>query len=1230
MASLDFSSVFDDEEQRQQSTPASAPSSVSKFDDVFKDDEEEVPVEDVEEAAPQDTAVSKFESVFDDAEYVSVDEPVVETPEETFVRTGEVPEGYRYVPSVPTGDAEVDRVKLEPIDEPTPTVSEQTDSAFNYASTAKTAEKFSNLGSVIPEDFIDESIAEPFQPIVEWIGKAAGKDIRNLAVAMEFVSDSTANVGVALTKGLKAVGVDVPFEDRVGGEKFAGDMGMMLEMIESAVPGGSTVMRPVRKLFREAKQTAKLKAKGEKARAKLLDRKMNINKAKEATAEEIAAKTTRAEQVAAENVDLKNELILGFEEQTGKTISTVVDGVRVVDDDLARKAGKETAEEIDFKDTRSQTAKALGLSEVEADDAAKLAGVGDTLTAPILKPEKLDGLVAAAADLKTKYPTAFDNDKTVIDNLLDLTINKELIAGDELIDTLNKYNVSFEDYILTVVGSGSEAGKVLNKLSQIKRARPLNEMQDLQRAATQARQGNIRNNIMRLEGIRRGGLVSQLATAARNLQSAGIRSPMDSLGNVMDTALYNMGEAKGVGGKAAAGAKSLISKENWKDSFANMKYMFGPESRLDTKEYVDFILDRPELSKQFDLMFNQLNELQAATGRGIPRQQQVETFLKALKDDKRFYSKNKKGKLVYNAKKARQEAERLASRNFDTVGKGVDTVLSELEDGVSVLNSANRWQEYLVRRGAFLGELERLVKREYKIDLIDTLNDGKIKDLLNDSTTVRPKGARSFNELVADATNNALDVTYAKQPDIGVFREATSFITRNGLTVVMPFPRFMFNSMEIMGNYAGGASIPLTKKLMGQIPKGTKLTAKDRQRISRNLVGIGTVGAAYMARTSDDAPADYKEINVGDGTVMDTTPQFPVRQMMYLGEATKRIINGTFDDFFKAREFAETFLGTNIRTGVGNSIVDEVVQLAGDSDLTRDEAAARRVGRALGNYLSTWAVPFAQIIDTERALGRREETYKDVAQDPTLAFGSTFEKEIKRPFEARGLMARDVRINKDGTVNERDVDLDINEDGVITEDEQPIRERLFQEESSRVGSALKVGLGLTLRTQDSEEGEYIKRLGLTEFELGSTSKVPSIRRFENAQLRDIIPGIVAAAQAYEEESREEYRDSEVLQERNMFGIKKMTEQEFVNSRIKPLITTQIKAAKINLSDGKKVKADAPVYIKAMTAYRRLPSDVRVNAASEFLLREGRPADGADVEDLSKLVEYGKAVRDAYK
>jgi hypothetical protein len=1157
MATLDFSDLFkDDEEEVVDKDTTTESKSALDFRDLFEDDgskvEEPTRTEVTEPVAA--SSLNIFDDDVDTTEDVETEPaPVEETPEQILARTGKVPEGFKAVPRVPTGDQPEDYLpKLEPIDAPTPTVSDQTESAFNYESTSELAALY-NEDVLDVDTFVDENISEPFKPAARWLGKATNKDLMNLAVGYEFIKETVENSGAALTIALKEMGVDIPFEPKKAGEKFAQDIEMMLETT-LGLPINNA-LAPVRKLAREVKQEAKLKAKGEKARAKLLDRKMNINKAKEATAEEIATKTARAEQVAAENVDLKNELILGFEEQTGKTISTVVDGVRVVDDELARKAGVETAEDIGFRDTRSQTAKALGLGDVEADDAAKLAGVDDTLTSPILKPEKLDGLVAAAADFKTKYPDAFDNDKTVIDNLLDLTINKELIAGDELIDTLNKYNVSFEDYILTVVGSGSQAGKVLNKLSQIKRARPLNEMQDLQRAATQARQGNIRNNIMRLEGIRRGGLVSQLATAARNLTSAGIRAPLDTLGNVMDTALYNAGEAKGLGGKTKALSKSLVSGENWKNSFAHMKYMFGPESRLDTKEYVDFILNRPELSKQFDLMFNQLNELQAATGRG-----QATT----------------------------------------SIGKGVDTVLSELEDGVSVLNSANRWQEYLVRRGSFLGELERLVKREYKIDLIDTLNEGKIKDLLNDSTTVRPKGARSFNELVADATNKALDVTYAKQPDIGVFREATSFITRNGLTVVMPFPRFMFNSMELMGNYAGGASIPLTKKLMGMYPKGAKLTAKDRQRISRNLVGIGAVGAAYMARSSDDAPADYKEINVGDGTVMDTTPQFPLRQMLYLGEATKRYMDGTFDDWFDGREFSETFLGTNIRTGVGNSITEEVVALAGDTDLTKDEAVARAFGRTLGNYLSTWAVPFAQIIDSERALGMRGEEYKDVAQDPTLDFGSTFEKEVKRPFDARGFTT-----------------------SAAEEAALPKRERLFQEESSRVGSALKVGLGLTLRTKDSAEGEYIKSLGLSEFELGSTSKVPSIRRFENAQLRDIIPGIVDAARAYEEQSREDYKKSPALQE-------DMTEDEFVNSRIRPLIKLQIKNAKQNLSDGNTVASDAPEYIAAMTAYRRLPPDIRKNAATEFLMREGRPADGASMEDLFTLAEYGKALREAYK
>lgn len=185
-----------------------------KLDSLEQEDEDEEAVlveEDTEQASSFASRLDALEEEdgIEQVEPLTTEEP--ETPTQTFQRTGEVPEGFKAVPQVPTGDAPEDYLpKLEPIDAPTPTVSEQTDSAFNYAETAKIAKEYKDLGSVISEDFIKESIAEPFQPIVEWIGKAAGKDLRNLVVAMEAVSDTTANVGVALTKGLKAVGVDVP------------------------------------------------------------------------------------------------------------------------------------------------------------------------------------------------------------------------------------------------------------------------------------------------------------------------------------------------------------------------------------------------------------------------------------------------------------------------------------------------------------------------------------------------------------------------------------------------------------------------------------------------------------------------------------------------------------------------------------------------------------------------------------------------------------------------------------------------------------------------------------------------------------------------------------------------------------------------------------------------------------------------------------------------------------
>jgi len=869
------------------------------------------------------------------------------------------------------------------------------------------------------------------------------------------------------------------------------------------------------------------------------------------------AKSAAGKQVTEEMIDAFEAKINNGRPDNAQIVIHKLDedGKKILDDDAARKAGDILAEETYTAQTGTVRDFLTGDLVAGAGEYAHLATGSDTIMKPILNSNKFNAIIAAATDLKAKNPKAFDNDKTIIDNLYTLTVSEDMMAGEELIDMLNDYGLSFEDYVLTVVGSGSEAGKVLQKLSVIKRSRPTTELADAQQKALIDAQGDFRNTVMRVEGIRRGLLVSQIATAARNLTSAGIRAPLEGLGNVMDSSLYNLTN-KGVG----SAAYQIISPTNWKESFRHMKYMFSePEM---AKGYTNLILGQPQLAKQFDMMYNNLNEIQKATGRGS--------------------------------------------------GGKLDYVLTGLEDATDILNTPNRWQEYLIRRGQFFGELERLTKREYGIDLIDTLQDGKLRDLLNDAGGFKPEGKPSFLELVDQSTKKALDVTYAKQPDMPVFRNITNFITRNGLTVVMPFPRFMFNSMELMAQYAGGAFFPLTRKVTSLVTLGKvggkPLTPKDRQRISRNLVGMAAVFAAYQYRTSDEAPADYKQIGIGSDTEMDTTPQFPLRQYLYMGEVAKRINEGTFITFFDAKEFTETFAGTNFRQGSTNSILEEMAAIAaeGSTDLTKGETAGKMLGEAVGNYFATYITPFSQVIEAQRfglsASGTRGLEYKEMGSDPTLDFTASLLKAGQKPFK------------KYVTTPQEEAEL-------------PPRLTMFGGVKSRVSPLSRVALGINLSTRDKPAGEYLERLGYKDWKLGSTSRVPSIRNAENAHLTKIMPEIVEALKQHEEDTRKIYKKQTKLYRNNI------TEEEDVTAKIRNLANEHFKAAKSEIR-GAGLAGLSP-YVRNLIEYRKLSPDFRIEASQRFFSDEKRKGgqrlpDPTNKDDLAELVIIAKVVKDAKK
>ena len=824
-----------------------------------------------------------------------------------------------------------------------------------------------------------------------------------------------------------------------------------------------------------------------------------------------------------------------------------------------------------------------------------------SFASPILNPDRFNSIVALAAKLKKSNPEKFKRNKkvkieiekedangnlvkeeklvsqkmTIIDNLFELAVDKDIDATD-LIDELDDVGLSFEDFVLSVVGSGSEAGKVMQKLSMIKRSRSTADLIELQdKTKIGESQFKFYKGLRRFENARRGGLVSQIPTAARNLLSVGVRLPLETLGNVIDTAIYNaakpLEDADSILdlGKASVlavprGALSLVDFNNWKGSTRNLQLIFTDLARLkvdpkkerfatdiagmkfyapttDVQEVVDFVLKRPEFIEKHSRLFDNLNDIQAIGGR-----EELPGIMKKLKNP-------------------------------------VGALLNEYEDFVYALNFFNRYQEHMVRRTALFGELERLTKREWGIDLLPALNRGGIKGIVNDSSEFKPKEARSFMSIMEDATNKALDMSYSESPDLTLFKAIEKIIVRTPLigTAIAPFPRFMLSQMELMGTYMAGSLIPATKhfahliRLDNYIPitdkkvrtrireKGKldsgflgsrkltveekkkagldvdkeyvqgfkafrELSTDDRERISRNIVGLaGIYGAREYLRTQEDengnipdlAKVALDKLGYAVDKVVDITTNHPIYPAIYVANIW-RLMEKAFDpkkgvlenlatapwgepvaDYLTNggwKEGSKVFLGTNVRVGVGNNFMNDITDYffsAGDA--INDIGFMRRAGKIIGNLVSTIFVPMNQVNEVERAMGMRTKKIVDLNEEQSLTSG--FWSEFKKPF---------IKLGPPSLENKREEKLFIY---------APIDEPF-----ERDFGTLKF-VGITVIDELSEEGKFLSGLGIRDFTLptrGERSK--GALNFEKKAIQAFLPALVESAKVVKEINEEDY------------------------------------------------------------------------------------------------------------
>ena len=477
-------------------------------------------------------------------------------------------------------------------------------------------------------------------------------------------------------------------------------------------------------------------------------------------------------------------------------------------------------------------------------------------------------------------------------------------------------------------------------------------------------------------------------------------------------------------------------------------------------------------------------------------------------------------------------------------------------------------------------------------------------------------------------------------PNFPPFKIANEWLAKSGGTALVAFPRFVFTSLELIAQYSAGAALVPIRRIF-RPNKFKKLTDRDREDISRNLVGYGMylVASAYR-RQEEERPAwmqgyldsphpDYKMIRTAEGESFDTTPQYPLRPLLHIAEFIDRYKNGTLVGSLVAdpKEITETFFGATLRVGRGTSMIDDFVNAIGGADATSaQEIIGATTGTAFGNFFQRYAVPAAQIIDLERSLSKipeirigkdgklidfglvesRPTEIKDVNVDPKYGdFGSSFTTTFTRPFERRGFISPEAERKKPNRVYVLD------KDG-----------------KTRIKPALKIAAGATYYKDNPPSGLFLQKYGFTEFNVSSKSRVPSIRRAENELMGELIPTLAKLARAREEQLIEQNKSKQFIQA-EIRGI--------ITSNLIPIRSMFKEASYMKILDlGKDISSEKRAKLsnkflleRYRVKFKRLPKDVREWGLRIFEQHEERPVDPNNGSDYIKAFTLSKAYKDMF-
>ena len=511
----------------------------------------------------------------------------------------------------------------------------------------------------------------------------------------------------------------------------------------------------------------------------------------------------------------------------------------------------------------------------------------------------------------------------ISDLLLTTKLNNEVIEA-----ILKKHNITLKEFAQFFGATNAQAGRTLQMLSAIQKR--LNVIEGLEgsnkswlKALDETNSGllhSFASILRRLDNVRRAMMVSQLATAVRNLESQTFKQGISVIQETLDKGFQAIHRVL----FPNLPIKRVAMPLNTLGGFLNIFKQFRLKNFLKVKKETDIIL------------------------KSFPKEGE-DLFLRFSSD-----ISNMSGK-------------KLTLSPLRIVQKAADLV-----------NIFNKTQEFLTRRAVFQARLNNLI-----LNSSEHYGNRTLKEILEQGDTLIIR-----KQDIADAVAEALESTFAKNFNKfdglydSVAYKFIQFVNAVPFTIslVIPFPRFLMNSLKFHFDFSPAGIIPMfSKKGLNQLKNG------DYSQISKVAIGSAMLTTAYIMRKQDYAGERWYEFKFGDRYI-DFRPFNPFVAYLYVADLAIRMENGTLRDL-DIKGIASVFAGS--RAGTGLYLLDKLIDIVTGNKPVQDKYELVKI--ALGNIASTYLTPMQTALDFMAQNNPELAIVKDSRGDP-------FWGQIKRKF----------------------------------------------------------------------------------------------------------------------------------------------------------------------------------------------------------------------------------------